>query len=103
MSPHRSKLRGPTLWLQQKGQTDQLKRELLVHHHNGLIFYYYTALQIWLRTFEANGNALALDNEINDYHGLSDAQSYIRHLQSKHGRKWSFWKEADYPAKPEQP
>lgn len=185
------------LWLQQKGQTDQLRRELLdafqqrpdlysleaswllageqdrwqlrqqveelaeppddvydrvtmlitvnsldkaaqllVHYHNELRFYHYTALQIWLRTFEANGNALAmvvcyrallndlldrgfsrayhhgvryfhrllaLDNEINDYHGLSDAQSYIRHLQSKHGRKWSFWKEADYPAKPEQP
>ena len=42
---------------------------------------------------------LALDKAIVDYEGLVDAQTYIRKLQAAHGRKHSFWKAADHPAK----
>lgn len=42
---------------------------------------------------------LALDEACSDYCGLENAEEFIAKLQSKHGRKWLFWKEANYPAK----
>lgn len=43
---------------------------------------------------------LKLDKSITDYKNLQNAQSYIRDLQEKHGRKRSFWQQANYPNKP---
>ncbi|MET4025131.1 hypothetical protein ABIE59_000649 [Marinobacter sp. MBR-99] len=43
---------------------------------------------------------LALDNLIQDYRGLENAQDFIRSLQTQHWRKRSFWELADHPNKP---
>lgn len=42
---------------------------------------------------------LKLDKSITDYKNLPNAQSYIQELQEKHGRKRSFWQQANYPNK----
>ena len=42
---------------------------------------------------------LALDETLEDYEGLIDAQAYIHKLLAVHGRKYSFWKAANYPTK----
>lgn len=42
---------------------------------------------------------LQLDRQQPDYGKFGDAQQYIELLQQKHGRKRSFWSQADYPNK----
>lgn len=43
---------------------------------------------------------LALDKVLDDYRELEDAQAFIHGLQTRHGRKRSFWELTDYPNKP---
>jgi hypothetical protein len=42
---------------------------------------------------------LKLDKTQADYQGFANAQAFIRYVQKQHGRKRSFWQQADYPNK----
>ncbi|GAA3975791.1 DUF6880 family protein [Allohahella marinimesophila] len=88
-----------TAWIELFSRNDNLLAEVVCYRAllDDLLNRGYTrAYRHGARYFK---QLLALDKAIADYEGLVDAQTYIRKLQTAHGRKHSFWKAADHPAK----